>query len=294
MLFVFFFPVINITITLFTIIQDFPSYLEYQAPRSAVKSFHVTFQFQLDNVSTSWNDSLLVYSAQNEYLGSGDDFFAVGLKDNMVLLQYNLGAGSARIYSEPLNRSKEWHVVVAGRDGLDGWLYVDDKKRKEGKSEGSHVGLNLAEPLFIGGIPDPRQIPSVLEFKSGGFHGSIYDVAIRFGNKRQFIQLSTSTSVQASSKEWAVLKGRNVGDGDYDECSSRTPPCYNAGTCKREGATYLCSCPAEWAGPYCSSRRVPCYGYDNPCISGTCRTDGHDVKCDCPLGKTGELCDQGV
>ena len=221
-------------------------------------------------------------------------FFAVGLKNNMVVLQYNLGAGSARIYSELLNHSKEWRMVVAGRDRFDGWLYVDDQPRKEGKSDGSHVGLSLAEPLYIGDIPDPRQILSVLEFKSGGFHGSIYDVAIRFGTERQFIQLSTSTSVQGSSKEWAVLKGRNVGDGDYDECSSRTPPCYNGGNCTREGATYLCSCPGEWAGLYCSSQRVPCYGYDNPCISGTCRPDGHDIKCDCPLGKTGQFCDQGV
>ena len=138
----------------------------------------------------------------------------------MVVLQYNLGTGSAQIYSEPLNHSKEWHLVVAGRDGFDGWLYADDQSQKKGRSDVSHVGLNLAEPLYIGGIPDPRQIPSVLEFKSGGFHGSIYDVAIRFGTKRQFIQLSTSTGVQGSSKEWAVLKGRNVGDGDYDECSS--------------------------------------------------------------------------
>ena len=156
------FSVINITIPLFTIIQDFPSYLEYPAPRSAVNSFHVTFQFQLDNASTSWNDSLLVYSAQNEYLGSGDDFYAVGLKNNMVVLQYNLGAGSARIYSEPLNHSKDWHMVGAGRDSFDGWLYVDDQPRKEGKSDGSHVGLSLAEPLYIGDIPDPRQILSVL------------------------------------------------------------------------------------------------------------------------------------
>ena len=135
---------------------------------------------------------------------------AVGLKNNMVVLQYNLGAGSARIYSEPLNHSKEWHVVVAGRDGFNGWLYVNDQPQKEGKSDGSHVGLNLAEALYIGGIPDPHEIPSVLELKSGVFHGSIYDVAFRFGAKRQFIQLSTSTSFQASSKEWAVPKGRNV------------------------------------------------------------------------------------
>ncbi|KAL9962211.1 hypothetical protein ACROYT_G031293 [Oculina patagonica] len=286
--------VINITVPLFTIVQDFPSYLEYPAPRDAVNSFHVTFQFKLDNSSTSWNDSLLVYSAQNKFLGSGDDFFAVGLKNNMVLLQYNLGSGSARIYSEPLDPSKEWHLVVAGRNGRDGWLYVDSQQRKEGKSVPPLVGLNLFEPLYIGGIPDPRQLPSVLEFKSGGFHGSIYDVAIKFDVRTPFIQLSTSTSVQDSSKEWPVVKGRNVGNESYDECSSRTPPCSNNGTCQREGATYLCSCPPQWAGLYCTSRRVPCYGYDNPCVSGTCRPDGQDIKCDCPLGKTGQTCNQDI
>ena len=114
----------------------------------------------------------------------------------MVVLQYNLGAGSAQVYSEPLNRSKEWHMVVAGRDGIDGWLYVDDQPWKGGKSDGSHVGLNLAEPLYIGGIPDPRQIPSVLEFKSGGFHGSIYDVAIRLALKDN----SSSCQLQQASK----------------------------------------------------------------------------------------------
>lgn len=274
--------------------EGIPSYLEYQEPRDAVKSFHVTFQFKLDNSSMSWNDSLLVYSAQNKFLGSGDDFFAVGLKNNTVLLQFNLGSGSARIYSEPLDPRKEWHLVVAGRDGRDGWLKVDNQLLKKGQSKGSLVGLNLFEPFYIGGIPSRNQIPSILEFKSGGFHGSIYDVAIRFGVKNPFIQLSTSTSVPDSSKEWAVVKGRNVGNEGYDECSSRTPPCSNGGTCKREGATYLCSCPAEWAGLYCTSRRVPCYGYDNPCVSGTCRPDGLDVKCDCPLGKTGQLCNQGV
>lgn len=287
------FPVINITVPLFSIVQDFPSYLEYPPPMRGVNSFHVTFQFKVDNSSASWNDSLLVYSAQNKFLGSGDDFFAVGLKNNKVLLQYNLGSGNARIYSEPLDPDNEWHLVVAGRDGLNGWLYVDNHTRKEGKSDPPLVGLNLFEPLYIGGIPDPSQLPSVLEFTSGGFHGSIYDAAIKFDIREPFIQLSTSASVQDTSKEWAVVRGRNVGNDSYDECSSRTPPCSNGGTCQREGATYLCSCLPEWAGLYCTSRRVPCYGYDNPCVSGTCRPDRQDVKCDCPLGKTGQVCNQG-
>ena len=87
-------------------------------------------------------------------------------------------------------------MVVAGRDRFDGWLYVDDQPRKEGKSDGSHVGLNLPEPLYIGDIPDPGQIPSVLEFKSGGFHGSIYDVAIRLALKDN----SSSCQLQQASK----------------------------------------------------------------------------------------------
>lgn len=287
------FAVIDITVPLFTIVQTrYPSFLEYPSPRDAVKSFHVTFQFNLDNSSMSWNDSLLVYSAQNDFQGSGDDFFAIGLKNNKVLLQFNLGSGIARIYSDSLDTNLEWHLVVAGREGGDGYLYVDNQPRKEGTSGGPLIGLNLLRPLYIGGISDIHQLPSVVEFKSGGFHGSIYDVGIRFSLQAPFIQLTTSTSVQDSSKEWAVVKGRNVGNESYDECSSSNP-CANGGNCSREGATFLCSCPDRWAGLYCTSRRVPCYGYSNPCVTGTCRPDGSLVKCDCPLGKTGQLCDQG-
>lgn len=285
---------IDVTVPLFTIVQNFPSYLEYQVPEDAVKGFHVTFQFRLDNSSTSWNDSLMVYSAQNKFQGSGDDFFAVGLKNNRVLLQFNLGSGIARIYSEPLSASAQWHLVVAGREGRDGYLYVDDQPRKQASSPGPLIGLNLFEPLYIGGMPDTRQLPSVVDFKSGGFHGSIYDAAIRFSLKKPFIQLTTSASVQDASKEWAVDKGRNVGNESYDECVSLTPPCSNGGNCTREGATFLCSCPANWAGLYCTSQRVPCYGYNDPCVTGTCRPDGSTVLCDCPLGKTGQFCEQDV
>lgn len=273
--------------------QSFPSYLEYPVPEDAVKSFHVTFQFKVDGSSMSWNDSLMVYSAQNKFQGSGDDFFAVGLKNSRVLLQFNLGSGIARIYSEPLNTSIEWHVVVAGREGREGYLYVDDQSRKQNSSAGPLVGLNLFEPLYIGGISDKRQLPSVVDFKSGGFHGSIYDAAIRFSLKKPFIRLTTLTSVQDNSIEWAVVKGRNVGNESYDECTSRNPPCANGGNCTREGATFLCSCPSNWAGLYCTSHRVPCYGYNDPCVTGTCVPDGSNIRCDCPLGKTGRLCDQG-
>ena len=285
----FLFSVISISVPLFTIVQSFPSFLEYPVPKDAVRSFHVTFLFRVDDSSPSWNDSLLVYSAQNKFEGSGDDFFAIGLKNNMVLLQYNLGSGIARISSEPLDTSKDWHLVVAGRDDRDGYLYVDDQPRKEGRSVGPLVGLNLFEPLYIGGVPDIRQLPSVLDFKSGGFHGAIYDVAIKFSLKTPFIQLST----QDASNAWAVVRGRNVGNESYDECTvPSNTPCMNGGNCTREGATFLCSCPQDWAGLYCNTQLIPCYSY-NPCVTGTCRPDGSTIKCDCPLGKTGQYCDQG-
>ncbi|RMX46707.1 hypothetical protein pdam_00015679 [Pocillopora damicornis] len=285
--------VIDITVPLFTIVQGFPSYLEYPVPKDAVNSFHVTFLFKLDNSSKSWNDSLLVYSAQNSFVGSGDDFFAIGLKDNKVLLQYNVGSGSAKIYSEPVDMRREWHVVVAGRDGRQGWLYVDTQPRKEGESPAPLVGLNLFEPLYIGGIPNTRQLPSTLEFKTGGFHGSIYDVGIRFAKGTSFIKLSTSTGMADAANDWAVVKGRNVGNESYNECNTLNPPCFNGGNCTQEGATFICSCPAEWTGLYCGNQRLPCYGY-SPCVSGSCRPDGLNTICDCPLGKTGQFCSQDI
>lgn len=285
--------VIDITVPLFTIVQGFPSYLEYPVPKDAVNSFHVTFLFKLDNSSKSWNDSLLVYSAQNSFVGSGDDFFAIGLKDNKVLLQYNVGSGSAKIYSEPVDMRREWHVVVSGRDGRQGWLYVDTQPRKEGESPAPLVGLNLFEPLYIGGIPNTRQLPSTLEFKTGGFHGSIYDVGIRFAKGASLIKLSTSTGMADAANDWAVVKGRNVGNESYNECNTLNPPCFSGGNCTQEGATFICSCPAEWTGLYCGNQRLPCYGY-SPCVSGSCRPDGLNTICDCPLGKTGQFCSQDI
>ena len=286
---------ISITLPLFTIVQNFPSFLEYPVPKDAVKSFYVTFQFKLDNSSSSWNDSLFVYSAQNKFQGSGDDFFAVGLKNNKVLLQFNLGSGVARIYSDPLDTSIDWHLVVAGRDGREGYLKVDNQTRKVGTSPGQLMGLNLFEPLYIGGVPDTTQLPSVLDFKTGGFHGSIYDAAIRFSLQTPFIKLGTSKHEHGSDNDmWAVIRGRNVGNESYNECTSRNPPCANGGNCTREGATFVCSCPVNWAGLYCTSPRAPCYGYNNPCVSGVCRPHGSSFRCDCPLGKTGQLCDQGM
>lgn len=286
---------ISITLPLFTIVQNFPSFLEYPVPKDAVKSFYVTFQFKLDNSSSSWNDSLFVYSAQNKFQGSGDDFFAVGLKNNKVLLQFNLGSGVARIYSDPLDTSIDWHLVVAGRDGREGYLKVDNQTRKVGTSPGPLMGLNLFEPLYIGGVPDTTQLPSVLDFKTGGFHGSIYDAAIRFSLQTPFIKLGTSKHEHGSDNDmWAVIRGRNVGNESYNECTSRNPPCANGGNCTREGATFVCSCPVNWAGLYCTSPRAPCYGYNNPCVSGVCRPHGSSFRCDCPLGKTGQLCDQDV
>lgn len=84
-----------------------------------------------------------------------------------------------------------------------------------------------------------------------------------------------------------MLKGRNVGDGDYDECFFCILLCYNGGNCIWEGVIYFCFCFGEWVGLYCSSWCVLCYGYDNFCISGICCLDGYNIKCDCLLGKIG-------
>ncbi|KAJ7319455.1 hypothetical protein OS493_036221 [Desmophyllum pertusum] len=92
----------------------------------------------------------------------------------------------------------------------------------------------------------------ILEFKSGGFHGSIYDVAIRFGVKNPFIQLSNFNKCARLVQRVAVVKGRNVGNERL--MTSVLPvrhrvPMEEPASVKEQHTS--CSCPAEWAGLYC-------------------------------------------
>lgn len=55
---------------------------------------------------------------------SGDDFFALGVRNGRIVHKYNLGSGLATIISERLNPRINIHTVHFGRYLKNGWLKV--------------------------------------------------------------------------------------------------------------------------------------------------------------------------
>ncbi|KAF7246962.1 hypothetical protein EYD10_06926 [Varanus komodoensis] len=99
---------------------------------------------------------------------NGDDFLVLGLRKGRVVYSYNLGSGSAKIISEPLNLTRHIHVVSLGRSLQDGWMKVDDGKNKTIRSPGKLVGLNVFSQLYVGGYVEyiPELLPSGSIFKN--------------------------------------------------------------------------------------------------------------------------------
>ncbi|XP_031554737.1 protein eyes shut homolog isoform X4 [Actinia tenebrosa] len=276
----------------FTMAYNYSSFIQYQKPTLSGAYFEITLQFKINPNSTAWNNALLMFSGQNQYQGKGDDFIALGINNSKVLLQYNLGSGIANIESDPIDTTREWHFLTAGRNGKEGYLYLDNNGVKRGSSPGQLTGLNLYSPLYIGGVPDLSELPTDVLFKRG-FEGSIANGAVKFGVSQPVIPLLTSQSNSSSHSQWAVIAGRNVGDEGYNNCNTSNP-CQNNGTCTQIGAAIVCSCVHGWKGMYCASQEIPCVNH-NPCaVNSTCREMNNKAVCDCPLGKTGDTCSNAI
>lgn len=261
------------------------SYIQYQTPKDSGQYFSISLQFSLDNTSSAGVNSLLAYCGQENFKTQGDDYIALGIVNNKVVLLYDLGSGTARITSDVLDSSREWHYVMAGRNGKQGFLYVDSQSKKQGVSPGNLVGLNVFGPLNLGGVPVFTDLNEI-EFKSG-FQGCMSNMEIKFGEAKQSVKLLTT---QGGSSEWQVKSGRNVGDKNYTGCDKN--PCQNNGTCVSKGASVTCNCTQGWHGTFCASRDIPCRT-NNPCVSpSTCREVNSGAVCDCPLGKTGKTCSE--
>ena len=79
----------------------------------------------------------------------------------------------------------------------------------------------------------------------------------------------------------------NLGIALNDPCASN--PCWNAGTCLRNGSYFTCSCQVGFRGPACEFRSTDCPV--NLCVNGVCSLTAGTPKCYCTPGFTGKLCD---
>ncbi|XP_060608810.2 protein eyes shut homolog isoform X3 [Anolis sagrei] len=282
---------INITYPSFSGIDAFgyTSFLAYSAIPNISLHYEFHLKFQLSNNNSSIQDNLIFFTGQKGQGLNGDDFLVLGLRNGSVVHSYNLGSGTATIISEPLDLTRQIHIVSLGRSLQDGWMKVDDQENKTITSPGKLVGLNVFSQFYVGGYIEyiPELLPYGSIFKNG-FQGCIFYIQVRSGRAQKF--------KAPGIPEGHPNAGRNVGQCEESPC--QLIKCKNGGTCLESGSTLYCRCPTGWKGAFCTETVSVCDPEHNPlpkCQQGsTCVPLPDGYSCHCPLGTTGVHCEQAL
>ncbi|CAG0921774.1 unnamed protein product [Notodromas monacha] len=137
------------------------SYMQFKTLPESYKAFKIEISFKPENPN-----GLILYNGQTSN-GVGGDFISFGLNDGVPTFRYNLGSGPAVIRGTKPVKMGSWHTVTLNRNGKNGNMIVDGVGPVVGVSPGRHEGLDLVEPLFLGGVPDFSKINKLNGFESG-------------------------------------------------------------------------------------------------------------------------------
>ncbi|XP_046698701.1 protein eyes shut homolog isoform X3 [Silurus meridionalis] len=267
----------------------FPSYMAY--PPISSMSYFYEFRLKLvfSNNSTAMKNNLILFSGQKGQGITGDDFFALGVRNRRIIYKFNLGSGVASIISDPLSQRARIHTVHFGRYLRNGWMKVDGQRNKTGSSPGKLAALTTFSPLYMGGYSEhvPEMLPLGARFDNS-FQGCIYNVQFRTRYDGKFHTLT--------NLETPPIAARSVGQCGVSPCSLLT--CHNGGTCIDSGSSVYCQCGSEWKGALCSERVSFCDLEHIPppsCARGsTCVMLPEGYSCQCPLGTSGKFCQEAL
>nr|XP_009305790.1 protein eyes shut homolog isoform X2 [Danio rerio] len=282
---------INITRPKFSGLDEFgySSYVAYPSIPSTGHFYEFHLKLTFANNASALRNNLILFSGQKGQGLSGDDFFALGVRNGRIVHKYNLGSGLATIISDRLNPRINIHTVHFGRYLKTGWLKVNGQKRRTGTSPGPLMGLNTFSQLYIGGYEEytPELLPPGSRFQNS-FQGCIFDMLFRTRQDGKFHALG--------GPDIRPLSGRNVGQCGVNPCSLVF--CHNGGTCVDSGSSVYCQCVFGWKGALCSEKVSFCDAEHIPppfCARGsTCVPLSDGYTCQCPLGSAGLHCQQAI
>ncbi|XP_067885249.1 pikachurin isoform X2 [Heterodontus francisci] len=207
------------------------SYLTFEPLKNSYQKFQITIEFKADT-----GDGLLLYCGETEN-GHGD-FLSVAIIRRRLQFRFNCGTGAAVLVSESRIRAGSWHTAALYRNGINGWLRLDNGTPVSGKSKGRYTKITFRSPLYLGGAPSAYWLAKVAG-TNRGFRGCVQSLVI---NNRQI-----------NMRPWPL--GRAVSGADVGECSTglcNKISCVNGGTCVPHRAdSYLCLCPLGFRGKHC-------------------------------------------
>jgi hypothetical protein len=135
----------------------------------------------------------------------------------------------------------EWHTIKIQRNRKEGTMLVDGEGPYKVVAVGRRQGLDLKEPLYVGGVPSYSKINDQAEATTG-FVGCISRLVI---GEKQVDLIGDQTD--------------SVGITNCEICAEN--PCNNGGVCQEASTKngYTCLCGAGYSGKHCDYIGQSCY-----------------------------------
>ncbi|XP_037536294.1 pikachurin [Nematolebias whitei] len=207
------------------------SHVTFEPLKNSYQTFQITLEFKAES-----EDGLLLYCGENEH-GRGD-FTSLALVRGKLHYRFNCGTGPSQIVSESRIVLGQWHIVTVFRDGMSGWLRMDNDNPITGRSQGLYTKITFRSPLYVGGSP------------------SIYGLVKATGTNRGFVGCVQSLTINnkvIDIRQWPL--GKALSGADIGECSDSVcdvVSCANGGVCFANRADdYICLCPLGFRGALC-------------------------------------------
>ncbi|XP_070527636.1 basement membrane-specific heparan sulfate proteoglycan core protein isoform X6 [Cardiocondyla obscurior] len=247
-----------------------------QAPESFISFPPLPDSYLKFNIEISFKpesyDGILLYNDESAQ-GHGD-FIILSLNNGYPQFKFDLGSGPAVIRADKPVTLSEWHTIKIQRNRKEGTMLVDGEGPYKVLALGRRQGLDLKEPLYIGGIPQNSRINKQAE-ASTGFVGCISRLVL---GEKQVDLVGDQTY--------------SVGITTCETCAEN--PCNNGGVCQEAAMKngYTCLCRAGFSGKHCDNVGQSCY--PGACGEGSCVDKEVGFDCYCPIGKTGSRCEHSV
>ncbi|KAJ8401580.1 hypothetical protein AAFF_G00378970 [Aldrovandia affinis] len=207
------------------------SHMTFEPLKNSYQTFQITLEFKAEA-----EDGLLLYCGENEH--ARGDFTSLALIRRKLHYRFNCGTGAAQIVSDSWVVLGQWHTVTIYRDGMSGWLRLDNDTPVSGRSQGQYTKITFRTPFFIGGSPSAYWLARAAG-TNRGFHGCVQTLSIN--------------GKGVDMRPWPrghALSGADIGECSGNVCGGVT--CANGGMCFANRADgYICLCPLGFRGPLC-------------------------------------------
>ncbi|KAM9447076.1 pikachurin [Clarias gariepinus] len=212
------------------------SHMTFEPLKNSYQSFIITMEFKADS-----EDGLLLYCGENEH-GRGD-FMSLSLVHRKLYYRFDCGTGAGQIVSDSSVVIGQWHTVTLFRDGVNGWLRLDNNNPVSGSSLGHYSKITFRTPLFLGGAPSVYWLMKAVG-TNHSFHGCV-----------QRLSINGRTTELRPWPQGHALSGADIGECSTSVCEDVV--CKHGGVCYPTRAdSYICLCPLGYRGVYCEESFV--------------------------------------